>query len=205
MNMGYLAQLEDFGTRSLVTHAIMAVTFTGAIVSGLFVDGQIGLVSFVAFLNFTAGVWVAQSTHSLGNARTDDSYNGILDVLFDTTGEKSYRGLDTSRLARLLTLIAAVTAVSLLVSGQVLSGAVVAIGAVAIGAVALVTAMVGFLIAMGSAYDEAERRTIRRAEGGDDRLERDQADQPTTEFDDASDIRISIHEMHMDESPVERR
>ncbi|WP_226006922.1 hypothetical protein [Natrinema salinisoli] len=205
MNLGYLAQFEDFGTRSLVTHAIMAVTFTGAVATGLFVGGDIGLVSFVAFLNFTAGVWVAQSIHSLGNARTDDSYNGILSVLSDTTGEKEFHGLDTGRLARLLTLIAAVTAVSLLASGQVLSGAVASIGAVAIGAVALVTAMVGFLIAMGSAYDASERRANRRTEREVDDIERNRLDRPTTEFDDASDIRISIHEMHMDDSPAERR
>ncbi|MDF9746800.1 hypothetical protein [Natrinema salsiterrestre] len=205
MNLGYISQFEDFGTRSLATHAIMALTFAGAVVTGLFVGGDIGLVSFVAFLNFTAGVWVAQSIHSLGNARTDDSYNGILSVLSDTTGEKEFHGLDTGRLARLLTLIAAVTAVSLLVSGQVLSGAVASIGAVAIGAVALVTAMVGFLIAMGSAYDASERRTDRRVEGDGARIERDQPDRPTTEFDDASDIRISIHEMHMDDSPAKHR
>ncbi|WP_226479272.1 hypothetical protein [Natrinema amylolyticum] len=205
MNLGYLSRLEDFGTRSLVTHAIMAVTFAGAIATGLFVDGQIGLVSFVAFLNFTAGVWVAQSTHSLGNARTDDSYEGILGVLFDTTGEKSYRGLDTGRLARLLTLIAAVTAASLLVSGQVLSGVVASIGAVAIGVVALVTAMVGFLIAMGSSYDAAERQATRDADRDGERLESERPTTPTTEFDDAADSRISIHEMHMDDSAAKRR
>ncbi|RZH69721.1 hypothetical protein ELS17_08870 [Natrinema altunense] len=183
----------------------MAVTFTSAIVAGLFVDGQVGLVSFVAFLNFTAGVWVAQSTHSLGNARTDDSYNGILAVLFDTTGEKTYHGLETGRLARLLTLIAAVTAVSLLVSGQVLSGAVASIGAVAIGVVALVTAMVGFLIAMGSSYDAAERRAARTIDRNDENTEPKRPTIPTTEFDDASDSRISIHEMHMDDSAARRR
>ncbi|AFO56114.1 MULTISPECIES: hypothetical protein [Natrinema] len=205
MNLGHISQLEDFGTRSLVTHAIMAVTFTSAIAVGLFVDGQVGLVSFVAFLNFTAGVWVAQSTHSLGNARTDDSYDGILSVLFDTTGEKTYHGFDTGRLARLLTLIAAVTAVSLLVSGQVLSGTVASIGAVAIGVVALVTAMVGFLIAMGSSYDAAERRAVRNIDRTDEDTDPEQSPIPTTEFDDASDIRISIHEMHMDDSAAKRR
>ncbi|PCR92576.1 hypothetical protein CP557_02380 [Natrinema ejinorense] len=183
----------------------MAVTFTGAIVSGLFVDGQIGLVSFVAFLNFTAGVWVAQSTHSLGNARTDDSYNGILTVLSDTTGEKTYRGLDTGRLARLLGLIAAVTAVSLLVSGQVLSGTVASIGAVAIGVIALVTAMVGFLIAMGSSYDAAERRVTRNVERDSEGGRPDRSSHPTAEYDEGSDIRISIPEMHADDTTAERR
>lgn len=203
MNMGHMARLEDFGTRSLVTHAIMAVTFTGAVATGLFVDGQIGLVSFVAFLNFTAGVWVAQSTHSLGNARTDDSYDGILSVLADTTGEKTYRGLDTGRLARLLTLIAVVTAVSLLVSGEVLSGAVASIGAVAIGVVALVTAMVGFLIAMSSAYDAAERERFQTVERGSS--EPGSPGQPTTDLEDGSDIRISIRESHVDEPASEHR
>ncbi|ELZ09603.1 hypothetical protein C478_15527 [Natrinema thermotolerans DSM 11552] len=181
----------------------MATTFAGAIVSGLFIDGQIGLVSFVAFLNFTAGVWVAQSTHSLGNARTDDSYDGILSVLADTTGEKSYRGLDTGRLARLLTLIAVVTAVSLLVSGEVLSGTVASIGAVAIGVVALVTAMVGFLIAMSSAYDASERERMRTVER--DSSEPGGTDRSSGELEDGSDIRISIRESHVDEPASEYR
>lgn len=159
MEHGHINRLEDFGTRSLVTHAIMAVSFAGAIGAGLFVDGTLGLVSFVALLNFTAGVWISQSIHSLGNARTDDSYDGILTVLLDTSGEKRYHGVDTGRLARLLTLIAGVTAISLLTAGQVLSGTLASIGVVAIGTVAVVTAMVGFLIALGSSYDAAERRT----------------------------------------------
>lgn len=56
----------------------MAATFIGAVVTGLFVQGEIGLVSFVAFLNFTAGMWVCQSIHSLGNAARDDDYDGVL-------------------------------------------------------------------------------------------------------------------------------
>ncbi|AXR77267.1 hypothetical protein AArcMg_2781 [Natrarchaeobaculum sulfurireducens] len=137
----------------------MAVSFTGAIAAGLFVDGQLGLVSFIALLNFTAGVWVSQSIHSLGNARTDDTYDGVLGVLRDTTGEKRFHGLDTGRLARLITLIAAVTAVSLLTAGQVLPSELASIGVVAIGSIALVTAMTGFLIALGSSYDDATRHT----------------------------------------------
>jgi hypothetical protein len=70
--------LTDFGTRSIVTHAIMVVTFVGAVGSGLFVGGNIGLVSAVAFINFTAGMWICQSIHSLGNAGTDDDYEGVL-------------------------------------------------------------------------------------------------------------------------------
>jgi len=71
-------QLSDFGSRSVLTHAVMAGSFLGAVVSALFVSGTIGLVSFVAFVNFTAGMWICQSIHSLGNASTDDGYEGVL-------------------------------------------------------------------------------------------------------------------------------
>ncbi|ELY25843.1 hypothetical protein C500_16834 [Natrialba magadii ATCC 43099] len=163
----------------------MAVAFVGAILGGLFVDGQLGLVAFVSLLGFAAGAWVVQSIHSLGNARTDDTYTGILSVLLDTTGERTYRGLDTGRLARLLTLIAAVTAVSLLTAGQVLTGMLASIGIVAIGSVALITAMVGFLIALGSSYDASERKLAmeidqNRDEGG------------AESFDDLSDTEDSV-------------
>lgn len=71
-------RLADFGSRSLVTHLLMAIGFVGAVVSGVFVSGQLGVISMVAFINFTAGLWICQSVHSLGNAATDDEYNGIL-------------------------------------------------------------------------------------------------------------------------------
>jgi len=208
MNAGYTARLEDFGTRSLVTHAIMALAFVGAMIAGLFVDGQLGLVSFVALLNFTAGVWISQSVHSLGNAQTDDSYAGILGVLavlFDTTGEKRYHGLNTGRLARLLTLIALVTSVSLFVAGEVLSGVLAPVGTVAIAAVALVTAMVGFLIAMSSAYDESERDRTQGIDRDRDRTEAGDPSQPTIELEDGTDIEISVRESHVDEPATESR
>jgi hypothetical protein len=78
--------LADFGTRSLITHAVMAATFTGAIVSGLLVGGDIGLISFVAFVNFTAGVWICQSIHSLGNAASGSDYQGVLKEILDYVG-----------------------------------------------------------------------------------------------------------------------
>jgi hypothetical protein len=78
--------LADFGARSIVTHAIMVLTFAGAVVSGLFVEGTVGLVSFVAFLNFTAGLWIGQSIHSLGNSATDDDYRGVLRAVLDYVG-----------------------------------------------------------------------------------------------------------------------
>jgi len=64
---------------------------------------------------------------------------------------------DVGRAARVLTLIAFVTAVFLLTASWQLEGTTFQIGAVAIGAVAVVTAITGFLIAGGAAYDEAQR------------------------------------------------
>jgi len=42
------------------------------------VDSQLGLVSFVALLNFTAGMWICQSIHSLGAEASDDEYDGVI-------------------------------------------------------------------------------------------------------------------------------
>jgi hypothetical protein len=157
MKTTQLNRLADFGTRSIVTHAIMALSLVSAITAGLFVGGELGLVSFVALLNFTAGLWIAQSIHSLGHARDGGEYTGIVDELVERTETRSNSesGLDTGRLARLGTLIAFVTAVSLLTSAQVLSGALFSVAVVAIGSVALVTAITGFLISLGTAYDES--------------------------------------------------
>jgi hypothetical protein len=69
--------LQDFGVRSLVTHSIMALTLAGSVAAAFFVDGEIGRISFVALLNFTAGLWVSQSIHSAGNPQ----YRGVLDVV----------------------------------------------------------------------------------------------------------------------------
>jgi len=78
---GVAAGLVDFGTRSLVTHAIMAVTLVAGLAIGLIVDSQVGLVSFVALLNFTAGMWICQSIHSLGTAAREDEYDGVINEL----------------------------------------------------------------------------------------------------------------------------
>jgi hypothetical protein len=79
----FFSALEDFGTRSLVTHAMMVITGTAGVLSALFVPGTVGDISFVAFLNFTAGLWVSQSVHSLGNSYTDDDYRGVLKHLLE--------------------------------------------------------------------------------------------------------------------------
>lgn len=76
-----LSRLGDFGVRSLVTHAIMAATLLAAVASAFLLEGRIGLVSFVAFLNFTAGMWVCQSIHSLGNTYAGGDYRGVIATL----------------------------------------------------------------------------------------------------------------------------
>ncbi|TYT62296.1 hypothetical protein [Natrialba swarupiae] len=166
MRLAHAQSLEEFGTRSLVVHGIMVITFANAVLAGLFVGGEIGLVSFVALLNLTAGLWIAHSIHSLGNVGPDAEYRGVINELFETS-EGHEDGFDTGRFGRLLALIAAVTAIALLTSAQVLSGAIFSIAVVAVGAVAVVTAIVGFLIALGAAYDDAERATL--ASAPDDR------------------------------------
>lgn len=71
------SRLQSFGARSLLTHTIMAVTLAGAVLSGFVVGGELGQFSFVALMNFTAGVWICQSIHAIGNPE----YEGILSVV----------------------------------------------------------------------------------------------------------------------------
>jgi hypothetical protein len=63
-------------------------------------------------------------------------------------------GFDVGRFGRTLALISIVTTVFMLLTANRLDGEIFQIGAVAIGAVAFITAITGFLIAAGSAFDE---------------------------------------------------
>ncbi|WP_114575712.1 hypothetical protein [Saliphagus sp. LR7] len=170
MRVPHVHRLEEFGTRSLVTHGLMVVTFLGAVLAGLFVDGQFGLVSFVALVNFTGGLWVAHSIHSLGHVQGGGEYVGVLAELRDdgdpAETETDREGFDTGRFARLFTLIAAVTAVSLLTSARLLGGALLAAAVVGVGTIALITAMIGFLISLGSSYDAAQAQAAETVESG---------------------------------------
>ena len=78
-----LSRLEDFGTRSVVTHAIMAVAAAGAVLSALTVEGYVGDIIVVALMAFASGLWISQSVHSLGNSYTDDDYKGVLMYLME--------------------------------------------------------------------------------------------------------------------------
>lgn len=86
MTVSALRPLADFGTRSLVTHALMAFAGLGAVGSWLLLDGLLQTVSVVAFINFAAGLWISQAVHSLGNSFTDDDYRGVLMEILDYVG-----------------------------------------------------------------------------------------------------------------------
>ncbi|OVE85768.1 hypothetical protein [Natronolimnobius baerhuensis] len=166
MKIAHVSALESFGSRSLVIHGVMVLAFANAVFAGLFIGGQLGVVSFVALLNFTAGLWVAHSVHSLGNATTGE-YSGVLNELADRTERGGGQWLGIGRFGRLLALIAAVTATALLTAAQVLPGALLPVATVAVGIIALVTAIVGFLIALGASYDESQQRWDDRLEHAD--------------------------------------
>src|SRR6056297_1394613 len=96
MRLAHANVLEDFGNRSLLVHGIMAITFVNAIFLGLFVDGQLGVVSYVALLGFTAGLWVSHLIHSLGAATGEGEYTGILNELVTTDSDRT-QGRDAGR------------------------------------------------------------------------------------------------------------
>ncbi|MDR5671683.1 hypothetical protein RH858_00740 [Halalkaliarchaeum sp. AArc-GB] len=62
-------------------------------------------------------------------------------------------GIPLGRFGRTLVLIGFVTAVFLLLVASRLEGELLQVGSVAIGTVAFITAMIGFLIAAGSAAE----------------------------------------------------
>lgn len=151
MRFPHIDRLEPFGSRSLVNHGLMAITFTTAVLAGLLVDGILGQTIFIALLNFTGGLWVAHSIHALGTVSTRE-YGGILDELFGSAGSPG-EGFNLGRFSRLLALIAAVTAISLFVSAGALEPTQHAVVAVAVGTIALLTAMTSFLIAVEAASE----------------------------------------------------
>lgn len=65
----------------------------------------------------------------------------------------NHPGIDRGRFGRTLVLISFVTAVFLILTANRFDDALFRISAVGIGVIALITAMGGFLIAAGSAYD----------------------------------------------------
>lgn len=150
MRLGHVHRLEDFGTRSLLNHGIMVVSFMSAILVALFVPGDVGAVTFIALLNFTGGMWLAHSIHALGTVTGDDEYRGIINELFDVLESKE--GFDYGRFGRIVALIGVVTAISLLTTAHRFEEVEFAVMAVTLGTIALITAMTGFLLAVEYTY-----------------------------------------------------
>jgi hypothetical protein len=66
-------------------------------------------------------------------------------------------GLSTGRFIRTITLILFVTATFILVAAERLEGELFQIAVMAIGSVGFITAIIGFLIAASTFYDETGR------------------------------------------------
>lgn len=154
MKLAHLSFLEDFGSRSLLLHGIMGITFVNAVLVGLLVGDELGEPLFLALLALTSGLWLSHTVHSLGTVVADGEYEGVLNELFDTGSAGS--GFDVGRFARLVSLVAVVTVISLLTSAQRLSSPAFSVVAVLVGVIALVTAIAGFLIALGASYDAGQ-------------------------------------------------
>lgn len=76
-----LQPLRDFGVRSLLIHAVMAVAFGAGLVAGIVIQGESGTIAMVTLIGFAAGMWLAHSVHSLGNALAGEDYGGIIRVV----------------------------------------------------------------------------------------------------------------------------
>jgi len=94
----------------------------------------------------------------------------------------STSGFDAGRFGRLLALIASVSAVFVITSAEALEGRIFQLSVFAIGVVAIGTAMVGFLIAAGAAYDKP------RADADDSTRETGDTGESVQETDDSSGI-----------------
>jgi hypothetical protein len=72
----------------------------------------------------------------------------------------STSGFDAGRFGRLLGLIAFVSAVFVITSAEALEGDIFRLSVFAIGAVAIGTAMIGFLIAAGAAWEQPREEPL---------------------------------------------
>lgn len=153
-----LRKLHQFRTRSRAVHVLMAISFLCALGSAFLLSGQVGMVSFVAFLNFTAGLWIAQLVHSLGHAFEAAGHEG--DVEQATTARRAgvFDEIAWERFLRIAVVIAFAASVFVFTASEILPSelSIVAVGA--IGAIALLAAIIGFLIAAASTLDHAEER-----------------------------------------------
>lgn len=155
--------LRDFGTRSRVVYGLMAASFLCALGSAFLLSGQVAIVSFVAFLNFTAGLWIAQLVHSLGHTIAGEP--GIDEAERVETTAGLFEEITWERFIRIAAVVAAAATVFVFTASEILSPTVSVIAVGAIGAIALLTAMIAFVIAAASTLDHEGRATVPQVPG----------------------------------------
>lgn len=157
-----LKRLRAFDARSRLVYGLMAASFVAALASAFLLSGQVAVVSFVAFLNFTAGLWIAQSIHSLGHTVAGEPAPPAGEP---APAEPSlFENVAWERFLRIAVVVAAAATVFVFTAREILSPTVSAIALGAIGAMALLAAMIGFLIAAASTLEHEGRSTVQGTE-----------------------------------------
>lgn len=159
-----LGRLRDFGVRSRVVYALMLASFICALGSAFLLSGQVAVVSFVAFVNFTAGLLIAQSVHALGHAFAGEpEFESAVESLPPEERPGLFDDIAWERFLRIAVGTAFAAAVFVFIASELLSPVISVIAIGAIGAIALLAAMMGFLIAAAATLDHEEQAAVRRA------------------------------------------
>ena len=164
-----LGGLRDFRTRSRLVYGLMAASFLAALASAFLLPGQVGVVSFVAFLNFIAGLWIAQSIHALGHTVAGAPEPAPEEAV--ELGPGLFEEIAWERFLRIGVVLAAAATVFVFTASEVLSPGISVVAVGAIGAIVLLAAMLGFLIAAASTLDhegDGVSATTVTARNGDD-------------------------------------
>ncbi len=153
-----LQRLRNFDTRSRLLYGLMAASFLAALASAFLLSGQVAVVSFVAFLNFTAGLWIAQSIHALGHTVAGEPAPPAGEPI---PAEPSlFEDVAWERFLRTAAVVAAAATVFVFTAREILSPTVSTIALGAIGAIALLAAMLAFVIAAAATLDHESQSTL---------------------------------------------
>jgi len=153
----FLGRLREFGTRSRVVYALMLASFLAALGSAFLLSGQVAVVSFVAFVNFTAGLWIAQTIHTLGHAFAGEpAVEPVVEKRPPAERPGLFEEIAWERFLRVAVVTAFAAAVFVFTATEILSPTLSTIAVGAIGAIALLAAMIGFLIAAAATLDHEQ-------------------------------------------------
>lgn len=156
---GTLQRLREFRVRSLVVYVIVGVSSLLALGSAFLLEGQVAVVSFVAFLNFAAGLAIAQGVHSLGHTIAGAPEPTVQEP--PAVAPALFREIAWERFLRVAVAVAAAATVFVFTAREILSPTVSAIAVGAIGSIALLAAMFGFLVAAASTLDHEREPTVK--------------------------------------------